>query len=98
LGAQIPDDDVRPIRLTWNVAHLPFQKSARCSGFNGAATNGKDERILFGTKTTDYGIMDGEYWAARALPMARSSRDWLYAGTKEKGARRADIRLLSRAR
>ncbi len=39
---------------------------ARCSGFNGAGTNGKRERILFGTKTTDFGIMDGEYWAARA--------------------------------
>jgi hypothetical protein len=39
---------------------------ARCSGFNGAGPNGKGERILFGTKTTDFGIMDGEYWAARA--------------------------------
>ena len=39
---------------------------ARCSGFSGMGTDGKDERLLFGTKTTDYGIMDGEYWAARA--------------------------------
>jgi hypothetical protein len=39
---------------------------ARCSGFDGAGVTGKGERILFGTKTTDYGIMDGEYWAARA--------------------------------
>jgi hypothetical protein len=39
---------------------------ARCSGFNGVGTDGAGERILFGTKTTDYGIMDGEYWAARA--------------------------------
>jgi len=39
---------------------------ARCSGFNGMGTDGKNERLLFGTKTTDYGIMDGEYWAARA--------------------------------
>ena len=38
---------------------------ARCSGFNGAGSDGKGERLLFGTKTTDYGIMDGEYWAAR---------------------------------
>jgi len=38
---------------------------ARCSGFNGMGTDGKGEPILFGTKTTDYGIMDGEYWAAR---------------------------------
>jgi hypothetical protein len=41
-------------------------KVARCSGFNGAGTDGKGERTLFGTKTTDYGVMDGEYWAARA--------------------------------
>ncbi len=39
---------------------------ARCSGFSGAGTDVKGERLLFGTKTTDYGIMDGEYWAARA--------------------------------
>jgi len=39
---------------------------ARCSGFNGIGRDGKNERILFGTKTTDYGIMDGQYWAARA--------------------------------
>ena len=39
---------------------------ARCSGFNGAGANGKGEPIFFGTKTTDFGIMDGEYWAARA--------------------------------
>jgi hypothetical protein len=39
---------------------------ARCSGFNGAGADGKGERLLFGTKTTDYGVMDGAYWAARA--------------------------------
>lgn len=39
---------------------------ARCSDFNGMGTDGKNERLLFGTKTTDYGIMDGEYWAARS--------------------------------
>ena len=39
---------------------------ARCSGFSGTGTDGNNERLLFGTKTTDYGIMDGEYWAARA--------------------------------
>ncbi|WP_428534895.1 hypothetical protein [Rhodopila sp.] len=41
-------------------------KVARCSGFNGIGTDGKGERLLFGTKTTDFGIMDGEYWAARS--------------------------------
>ena len=39
---------------------------ARCPGFSGIGTDGKNERLLFGTKTTDYDIMDGEYWAARA--------------------------------
>ncbi len=39
---------------------------ARCSGLNGIGTDDQGERILFGTRTTDYGIMDGEYWAARA--------------------------------
>jgi len=39
---------------------------ARCSGFDGTGTDAAGERILFGTKTTDYGVMDGEYWAARA--------------------------------
>ena len=39
---------------------------ARCAGFTGAGTDSSGERILFGTKTTDYGIMDGEFWAARA--------------------------------
>ena len=44
---------------------------ARSSGFSGTGTDGKNERLLFGTKTTDYGIMDGEYWAARG-PQAGS--------------------------
>ena len=39
---------------------------ARCAGFNGIGAGGAGERLLFGTRTTDYGIMDGEYWAARA--------------------------------
>ena len=38
---------------------------ARCAGFSGAGTDNSGQRILFGTKTTDYGIMDGEFWAAR---------------------------------
>lgn len=39
---------------------------ARCAGFNGVGTDDKGEPILFGTKTTDYGVMEGEYWAGRA--------------------------------
>ncbi len=39
---------------------------ARSAGFKGGGTDNTGERLLFGTNTTDYGIMDGEYWAARA--------------------------------
>ena len=44
---------------------------ARCAGFNGAGTDDTGQRILFGTKTTDYGIMQGEYWAARSAQSGR---------------------------
>jgi hypothetical protein len=52
-------------------------KVARCSGFTGAGADGKGERILFGTKTTDFGIMDGEYWAARAPQAGTFTHIWL---------------------
>jgi hypothetical protein len=39
---------------------------ARCSTFTGAGTDNAGNRITFGSPTTDYGVMDGEYWAARA--------------------------------
>ena len=39
---------------------------ARSTGFKEVGTDNTGERLLFGTNTTDYGIMDGEYWAARA--------------------------------
>ncbi len=58
----------QPAGSNFEPSHIYHFKGrvARCSGFDGAGTDGKGERILFGTKTTDYGIMDGEYWAARA--------------------------------
>lgn len=40
---------------------------ARCSTFSGAGTDNKGDRIAFGTPTTDYGLMQGEYWAARTV-------------------------------
>jgi hypothetical protein len=40
-------------------------KVARCAGFTGTGTDNKGNRIAFGTATTDYGVMQGEYWAAR---------------------------------
>jgi hypothetical protein len=39
---------------------------ARSSTFTGMGTDNKVNRIAFGTPTTDYGVMRGEYWAARA--------------------------------
>lgn len=39
---------------------------ARCSTFTGMGTDNQRNRIAFGSQTTDYGVMQGEYWAARA--------------------------------
>jgi hypothetical protein len=39
---------------------------ARCSTFTGMGTDNHGNRIGFGSPTTDYGLMQGEYWAARA--------------------------------
>jgi len=38
---------------------------ARCSGFHGMGTDGQGNRLTWGTPTTDYSYMAGEYWAAR---------------------------------
>jgi hypothetical protein len=38
---------------------------ARCSTFTGMGTDNHGKRISFGSPTTDYGLMQGEYWAAR---------------------------------
>lgn len=40
-------------------------KLARCSGFHGMGTDDKGNRLAWGTPTTDYSYMAGEYWAAR---------------------------------
>ncbi len=40
-------------------------KLARCSGFHGMGTDSKGNRLAWGTPTTDYSYMAGEYWAAR---------------------------------
>ena len=39
---------------------------ARCSTFTGAGTDNQGNRIAFGSAATDYGVMQGEYWAGRA--------------------------------
>jgi hypothetical protein len=38
---------------------------ARCSTFAGMGTDNKGNRVAFGSPTTDYGVMVGDYWAAR---------------------------------
>jgi len=40
-------------------------KLARCNGFHGMGTDNKGNRLAWGTSTTDYSYMAGEYWAAR---------------------------------
>ena len=39
---------------------------ARSSTFVGMGTDNAGNRIAFGSPTTDYGVMTGEYWAARS--------------------------------
>jgi hypothetical protein len=39
---------------------------ARCADFVGMGTDNRGNRIAFGTRTTDYGFMKGEYFAGRA--------------------------------
>jgi hypothetical protein len=43
---------------------------ARCSSFSGMGTDNHGNRIAFGSPTTDYGAMQGEYWAGRAAQRA----------------------------
>ena len=40
-------------------------KLARCSGFHGMGTDNQGNRLSWGTPTTDYSYMSGEYWAGR---------------------------------
>lgn len=40
-------------------------KLGRCSGFHGMGTDNQGNRRPWGTATTDFSYMAGEYWAAR---------------------------------
>lgn len=40
-------------------------KLGRCAGFTGMGTDNKGNRLSWGTLTTDYSYLMGEYWAAR---------------------------------
>ena len=45
-------------------------KLARCNGFHGMGTDDKGNRLAWGTPTTDYSYMAGEYWAGRQAHQA----------------------------
>ena len=48
-----------------NIFH--FQgRVGRANGFTGIGTDNKGRRIPFGTNTTDFSFMVGEYWAGRS--------------------------------
>ncbi len=47
-----------------NIYHFKG-KLARCAGFTGMGTDNKGNRLAFGTPTTDFSYMSGEYFAAR---------------------------------
>ena len=47
-----------------NIYHFKG-KLARCNGFHGMGTDDKGNRLAWGTPTTDYSYMAGEYWAGR---------------------------------
>jgi hypothetical protein len=47
-----------------NIYHFKG-KLARCSGFHGMGADNAGNRLAWGTPTTDYSYMAGEYWAGR---------------------------------
>lgn len=47
-----------------NIFHFKG-KLARCNGFHGMGTDNKGNRLSWGTATTDFSYMAGEYWAGR---------------------------------
>jgi hypothetical protein len=57
----------QPAGLNLEPSHIYHFKGrvARCSTFNGMGTDNNGNRIAFGSATTDYGLMQGEYWAGR---------------------------------
>jgi len=47
-----------------NIYHFKG-RIARSAGFTGTGTDNKGNRLAFGTPTTDFSFMSGEYFAAR---------------------------------
>jgi hypothetical protein len=58
----------QPAAANLEPSHIYHFKGrvARCSTFAGIGTDNQGNRIAFGSPTTDYGVMQGEYWGARA--------------------------------
>jgi hypothetical protein len=52
-----------------NIYHFKG-KLARCNGFHGMGTDNKGNRLAWGTPTTDFSFMSGEYWAGRQAHQA----------------------------
>jgi hypothetical protein len=57
----------QPAGMNLEPSHVYHFKGrvARCSTFTGMGTDNQGNRLTFGSRTTDYGVMQGEYWAAR---------------------------------
>jgi hypothetical protein len=57
----------QPAGPTLEPSHIYHFKGqvARASTFTGMGTDNQGNRIAFGSPTTDFGVMAGEYWAAR---------------------------------
>lgn len=57
----------QPAGLNNEPSHIYHFKGhvVRCNNFTGMGTDNRGNRIAFGAPSTDYGIMHGEYWAAR---------------------------------
>jgi hypothetical protein len=62
---QIPKPNVELSNIYHFKGHL-----ARCNGFHGMGTDNEGNRLAWGTPTTDYSYMAGEYWAGRQAHQA----------------------------
>jgi hypothetical protein len=52
-----------------NIYHFKG-KLARCNGFHGMGTDHQGNQLAWGTPTTDFSYMAGEYWAGRQARQA----------------------------
>jgi hypothetical protein len=61
------DGSKDPFPIPWLDIYHFKGLVARCNGFTGQGTDGAGNPAPFGTKTTDFGIMVGEYYAGRTV-------------------------------